>query len=223
MQRMPSIDSESTGLTIPRDAHTLAGFRAWQESADFPERGRIEFCEGQVLIDMSSERLWTHTLIKGAIYRAIDQLVEERNLGMTFADGIGFTSDIADIATEPDGLFVSWETIRGGRAAGVREEENALAIRGVADWILEVVSPSSVHKDKKRWRRKYAEAGVAEYWIVDARNKDIEFDLLVLERGEHQPRPEVDGWRASAVFDVEVRLVRRELEEGFARYVLETR
>jgi hypothetical protein len=31
------------GVTIPRSAYTLAGFRAWAKSDAFPERGRMNY------------------------------------------------------------------------------------------------------------------------------------------------------------------------------------
>ena len=43
---------------IPASALTsLKGFRAWVASRDYPERGRVTFLDGEVLIDMSPEEL----------------------------------------------------------------------------------------------------------------------------------------------------------------------
>ena len=37
------------------------------------------------------------------------------------------------------------------------------------DWVLEVASPSTQAKDRERKRRDYAEMGVPEYWMFDAK------------------------------------------------------
>ena len=43
---------------------------------------------------------------------------------------------------------------------------------------LEVVSESSVHKDTVQLRELYWRAGIAEYWLVDARPASPRFDIL---------------------------------------------
>ncbi len=40
-------------------------------------------------------------------------------------------------------------------------------IEGAPDFVIEVVSPSSVYLDRHKKRQKYRDAGVREYWIVD--------------------------------------------------------
>jgi hypothetical protein len=47
-------------ILVPPFAHTLAGFRAWAKSDDFPERGHISFIDQEIIIDMSPEELETH-------------------------------------------------------------------------------------------------------------------------------------------------------------------
>ena len=54
MGRNPSIQVEEA-LRIPRGAQTLAGFRRWSSSDAFPERGRIDFLEGELVIDLGPE------------------------------------------------------------------------------------------------------------------------------------------------------------------------
>ena len=44
--------------------------------------------------------------------------------------------------------------------------------------VLEVVSDGSVRKDTVVLRRAYWEAGVREYWLVDARRDPPSFDIL---------------------------------------------
>lgn len=44
---------------------------------------------------------------------------------------------------------------------------------GAPDWAIEIVSPSSVKMDYKRKVKLYREAGVREYWIVDAEKQMV--------------------------------------------------
>src|SRR5256885_8764701 len=50
-------------------------------------------------------------------------------------------------------------------------EEGYLELEGTPDMVLEVVSESSVQKDTKRLRQLYWQAGIREYWLVDARRE----------------------------------------------------
>lgn len=44
---------------------------------------------------------------------------------------------------------------------------------GAPDWIIEIVSPSSAKMDYERKVHLYREAGVREYWIVDAEKETV--------------------------------------------------
>ena len=79
--------------------------------------------------------------------------------------------------------------------------------RGSADLVVEIVSDSSVKKDTRRLPAAYFQAGVREFWLVDARGEKPVFII-------HQPGPkassplsvDVDGFQPSAVFGCRYRL-----------------
>ena len=50
-----------------------------------------------------------------------------------------------------------------------------------ADLVVEVVSPDDPNRDLKTKREEYAAAGIAEYWIVDPRDRTI--TVLTLPAG----------------------------------------
>ncbi|HXO19556.1 MAG TPA: Uma2 family endonuclease [Thermoanaerobaculia bacterium] len=54
-------------------------------------------------------------------------------------------------------------------------------IEGAPDLLVEVLSPGTVRRDRGEKLALYAQAGVREYWIVDPRERQIEF--LVNEGG----------------------------------------
>ena len=50
---------------------------------------------------------------------------------------------------------------------------------GAPDMIIEILSPSSTKMDKLLKFRKYCQAGVREYWILDPKNEYVQVHLLV--------------------------------------------
>ena len=64
-----SIIIENT-FEIPLGLRSLDEFRRWTHSAEFPERGRIDYAEERIEVDTSPEDLFTHGAPKGDIYAA---------------------------------------------------------------------------------------------------------------------------------------------------------
>lgn len=97
-----------------------------------------------------------------------------------------------------------------------------MELRGSPDVVVEIVSRSSVRKDKKILREKYFKAGVQEYWLVDARGDKIGFELLVRGAGRFRAtRPGKDGSHLSNVFQRRVKITRELDRVGLWQYDLE--
>src|SRR5579864_3796489 len=129
-------------IQIPANATRLPGFQAWAHSRQFPERGRISFLNRELFIDMSPEELENHNKVKEGIDRGIGNLNEECDAGEFFADGVLVTNEGANLSTEPDGTFITWETLKAGRVRYLpRREKHGefIEIQGSPDWLLEVV------------------------------------------------------------------------------------
>src|SRR6266542_823858 len=73
-------------LCVPPSAHTLAGFRAWAVSEQFPDRGRISFLDQEIFIDMSPEELETHVKVKTEIGYALIGLNKKTKRGDFYAN-----------------------------------------------------------------------------------------------------------------------------------------
>ena len=59
-------------VEIPMDLRSLADFRRWATSDEFPERGRIDYINGRIEVDMAPEDLFCHSTLKGEIlHRAV--------------------------------------------------------------------------------------------------------------------------------------------------------
>jgi Uma2 family endonuclease len=211
-------------LEMPTSAlRSLDGFCAWATSPDFPEHGRISYLEDEVVIDMSPEEIETHNKVKAAVTITVGTLNEELDLGELLTDRALFQIEGARVGTEPDASLVRWETSEAGLArffSRTGEQGRYTEIRGRPDWVVEIVSRSSVHKDRQRLRTLYHRAGIPEYWLIDARGAEIEFQILVWrKKGYVAVRPR-QGWYRSPLFGRSFRLERRRNRVGRWQYKL---
>jgi Uma2 family endonuclease len=211
-------------VRIPAAAATLPGFRAWAQTDEFPEFGKVSFLNGNILIDMSPDELETHNKVRSAIDHGIATVNEIADLGEYYTDGALVTNTAAELATVPDGTFVKWATSESRRVRLIRRKDRVgqfIEIRGTPDWILEVVSVSSVTKDTLELPITYHRAGIPEFWLVDARGTEIDFRILVHRRSRYMPTSTRAGWAFSPVFARWFRLTRRPNRQGRWNYRLE--
>lgn len=215
-------------VRIPADARELEPFRAWARSDRFPERGRIDFLDGDVEIDMSPEDLYTHSAVKTAIAGRLFVLIEERNRGHVFIDRARVSSPAGGLSVEPDVGVVLWESLDLGRVrhilAASKKEGRYIELEGAPDLVVEVVSDSSQRKDRDRLPPLYARAGVPELWQVDVRGPELDFRISSLEpSGYRRAVPDAQGWLASPVLGASFRLRRLPTPHGTVRFRLEHR
>src|SRR4051812_32768344 len=93
-------------LTIPASAHTLEGFLTWVDT--LPEKTRVTFFEGEVILDMSNEDPEFHVKVKGVIFATLYQLIVEGDLGEIYQDGLLLTNPKAKLSNNPDCLAALW-------------------------------------------------------------------------------------------------------------------
>src|SRR6266851_2202000 len=154
-------------LRITPDVFTLDGFRAWVRADDFPEKVRVTFVDREIIIDMSNEEIQTHVAVKTEVSRMLSTLTRETDQGAFLNDGVLITNEEADVSNNPDATFVRWKSIEDGLVRVVPREGGHgqfTEIIGTPDWVLEVVSDSSVTKDTYELRDAYYRAGIPEYW-----------------------------------------------------------
>jgi Uma2 family endonuclease len=134
------------------------------------------------------------------------------------------SSPAADLSPEPDGMFVSRESLGAGRARLILGAgDSPVLVERTPDMVLEVVSRGSVHKDMVELRQLYWEAGIPEYWLVDSRAGRL--SLVVLRhasRGYVAVRRQ-GGWVKSAVFGKSFGLTQQTGADGYAEYTLDVR
>jgi Uma2 family endonuclease len=206
----------------------LSEFRAWALSDAFPDRGRIDFIDGRIEVDMSPEDFFTHGTLKTRVAAEIADRVEELDLGHTPIAETRISSVAGNVSAEPDVVVISHAAFDDGRAALVPkasgEPDRFVEVEGAPDLVVEIISNSSVKKDTHRLPRAYFTAGVQELWLIDARGEELAFQIY--HRGEDAfvPGPiDEDGYQRSGVLDASYWLVRSRHARGHWVYHLRMR
>jgi Uma2 family endonuclease len=89
--------------------------------------------------------------------------------------------------------------------------------------VPEVLSDNSVEKDTVLLHGAYAEACIPEYWLVDAREEPLHFDIYGLTSNGYTAGSKQDGWIKSSVFGRSFRLTESRDRLGNPKYRLEVR
>ena len=150
-------------------------------------------------------------------------MVRAERLGVYFGDGMTYSAEHADFTSVPDGIFVSRAAIDAGRVElrGAKRDEHDTRLVGVPDLTVEVVSDHSAWKDTEWLMAGYWNAGVAEYWVIDARRDEPKFAVHRRgAKGYAAVRP-VSGWVKSPVLGRSFRFVAGEVLLGKQEYQLE--
>jgi Uma2 family endonuclease len=213
-------------LVIPPDIRQIDQFRVWASDEEFPEHVRVTFDNGEVILDMSNEEINTHVALKGSIYATLFVLVTQLKLGKIYPDGVLLVNEEGKVSNNPDAVFLSRDAIESRRVRLVPRkgaEHLYRELEGTPDWVLEVVSDSSVKKDTVRLREGYHRAGIPEYWLVDGRGEELLFQILNYRKSGYVASPSRDGWLRSKVFGRSFRLERALDDFGLWEYKLHVR
>jgi Uma2 family endonuclease len=218
------IFDEPGKLSIPSEVTNLASFLRWCESDEFPEEGRIWFFRDGVWADMSMEQVFSHNQVKAEITTVLRRLVKQTKTGRFFTDGLRITNLPAEISGEPDGSYVSFDSLRSGRAKYVEGKDGGYTqLEGTPDVVIEVVSPSSEDKDTEWLQKYYWEAGIPEYWLFDARTPPLKFDIFRHSTRGYAASRKSGGWIKSAVFAKSFRMTAETNGMGHPDFTLEMR
>jgi Uma2 family endonuclease len=213
-------------VRIPATVCDLASFRAWVHSKEFPQRGRFAFIAGRLEVDMNAERIQSHNKVKVALSADLVNFVRSHDLGEVLADRALVVNERAVLCNEPDLTYCSWESLESGtvRYEPKGKQTDELEVVGSPDLVVEIVSDSSVKKVKVRLRKIYFAAGIVEYWLVDARDETVDFQILTRSRRAFTSVPaDRTGYRKSPLFGVSFFLERKSNRVGGASYRLQHR
>ncbi len=127
-----------------------------------PDDIRVELIDG-VIYDMSAPTL-AHQFVGGEIFFKIKQYINGKQGNcIPFAAPVDVQLDCDDkTMVQPDVIIVCDKDKRINRC-----------VYGAPDFVAEVLSPSTRKKDSMIKLRKYQEAGVREYWMIDLKNEKV--------------------------------------------------
>ena len=150
---------------------------------------RYELVRGMLLVTASSTP--RHQRISSRLARRLDDYFERRGLGELFHAPIDLILTDEDVFV-PDLLIV-------GDPSHVTER----GIEGPPLLVVEILSPSTEGRDRGIKAQRYAELGVAHYWIVDPGTTRVEcfrlagegFGLVIAaQNDEVLAHPDWDGF-----------------------------
>lgn len=139
----------------------------YEDYANLPDDGnRYELVDG-VLELMSPAPTTDHQLISYEIQSKLTESCKQ-NYVLFYAPIDVILAD--KVVRQPDVALIHRDRFS--------EIVKRRGIVGAPDLIVEILSPSSVKRDKESKMRSYARYGVPEYWIVDPANEAIEQYVL---------------------------------------------
>lgn len=115
-----------------------------------------------------------HQKLSRGIFRVLDKFILENSLGELFYAPIDVFLDEYN-APQPDLVYLSNE-----KAGFITND----GIVGVPDLVIEIISPTSVLRDRITKKNIYERFGITEYWLVDANNQEIE--IYTIENGRYE-------------------------------------
>jgi Uma2 family endonuclease len=128
-----------------------------------PDDGkRYEVVYGELLVTPSPRS--RHQIIVSRLHAELFRYLEREPVGVVLSSPADVSWGLSDVLVQPD-LFVA-------RADELRTEDWS-QIRNLL-LVIEVLSPSTARADRFAKRRRYQDAGVPVYWIVDCDERAIE-------------------------------------------------
>lgn len=119
----------------------------------------------QGVIYLASPESPDHNKLVRWVTIVLGSFIEQRQLGELTINKVAYRLS-GHTAPEPDLGFVSVDRV---------DRIKPGYIDGPPDLAIEIVSPDSVDRDYEDKRRRYEEAGVREYWIIDPLEKSATF------------------------------------------------
>jgi Uma2 family endonuclease len=121
-----------------------------------PDDERYELLDGELTV-VPAPNL-KHQEVLGNLHYLLRRFITEHESGRLLLAPCDVVLSDTDIV-QPDLLFVS------------REREHLLSsgqnVQGAPDLVVEILSPSTVERDRGEKRALYGKYGVTEYWLVD--------------------------------------------------------
>ncbi|MCY4578573.1 MAG: Uma2 family endonuclease [Chloroflexi bacterium] len=139
----------------------------YEDYCNAPEDKRYELHDGDLILVPSPNQ--PHQKTSRELTTEINLLIRRTGIGEVYSAPFDVVLSDTDVV-QPDVIFVSRER------AHIVTLNN---IQGAPDLVVEVLSPSTAHRDRTFKRALYARHGVREFWLVNTDAHTIE--VLQLE------------------------------------------
>ena len=177
--------------------------KTWEDVLRMPDDGnRYEFIGGRLYV--TAAPVIRHQRISKRLEAALVRVLEDPGHGEVFyAPCLVEFPGVGD-RVQPDLLFVSDER---------REIIGEKQVLGAPDLVVEILSPSTAHRDRGIKLDLYARSGVRQYWIVDP-----DEDVVDVWRFGDEPGHERFSGELSVRLGAE-RVGRIDLDQVFSRHL----
>ncbi len=138
---------------------------------EFPSETRVELINNEIFMPPAPS--FEHQIISKKTFKVFDFFVESKDLGQIIYAPFDVILDEYTVV-QPDIVFISKEHL---------EKITSRGLRGVPDLVVEIISPSTFHRDSVEKFQLYERFGVREYWLVEPANQVIE--VFSLEQGKY--------------------------------------
>ena len=129
----------------------------WEDVLRMPDDGnRYEFIGGRLY--MTPAPVTRHQRVVMRLCLALSRILMDSRRGEVFSAPLLVQFPGTDDRVQPDLLFISHE-----RRSIIGEKQ----VTGAPDLVVEILSPSTAHRDRGIKLDLYARHGVRQYWIVD--------------------------------------------------------
>ncbi len=136
----------------------------WKDVQQLPDDGhRHEAIEGELYVTPAPSS--RHQRIAKRLFLPLMELLESAGHGELYFAPIGVEFPHTEEGVQPDLVFVA------KHGSGVVVEEG---IRGAPDLVVEILSPTTAHRDRGVKLKLYDRQGVGQYWIVDPDARVVE-------------------------------------------------
>ena len=131
--------------------------KTWEDVLRMPDDGnRYEFIGGRLYVTPAP--VTRHQRVLRGLWSALIRIVMDSGRGEVLSAPLLVEFPGTGDRVQPDLLFVSRE-----RRAIIGEKQ----VTGAPDLVVEILSPSTAHRDRGIKLDLYARHGVREYWIAD--------------------------------------------------------
>jgi Uma2 family endonuclease len=134
--------------------------RGTATAADIGDDDRTEVIRGELVPKEAASA--EHSSTQGSILIALAIVRGRSRPGRT---GGWWIHPEAEIELEPHEIYLA--DVAGWRIDRVPEAPSGRPVRIKPDWVCEILSPSTMRRDRGHKQRTYHRAGIGHYWLVE--------------------------------------------------------